>query len=297
MEELMEELIYEVCKESLKELKEAKKLPYPLYYREVFNTILEEKGILNQINPKMLCINDTISETFILNTKNIIEFVQNKSKDIKNNTQYIIEEIKEQDPEILKEQIIKFSAYLLKNIEEMEKKIKELESELNKAYKELLIDPLTKIYNKKALRRDLKEILKKGKNKDLDLIIAMIDLNNFKDINITYGHLVGDFVLIKFVQILKSLISSNDKIYRFKGDVFIIVFNRTSLINAIRSVERIVNKIDKTKLKYKDQIIDINISVGLTKHKKGDDMKSLLKRAEDALSEAKISKIIYKVSL
>ena len=291
----MEELIYEVCKESLNELKEVKKLPYPLYYKEVFNSILEEKGILNQINPKLLCVNNDINEILILNTKNTIEFVQNKSKDIKSNTQNIIEEIKEENPELLKEQIIKFSAYLLKNIEEMEEKIKELESELDKAYKELLIDPLTKVYNRKALERDLLEILEKGTNRDLDLVIAMIDLDNFKYINDSYGHLVGDFVLIKFVKIIKSLIRSSDKVYRYGGDEFVIVFNRSTLENAIYSIERIVNKISKTKLKYKDFIINISTSIGITQHKKGDTIESLIKRADDALYEAKATKNTCKV--
>jgi len=295
MEELIEELIYEVCKESLNELKEVKKLPYPLYYKEVFNSILEEKGILNQINPKLLCVNNDINEILILNTKNTIEFVQNKSKDIKSNTQNIIEEIKEENPELLKEQIIKFSAYLLKNIEEMEEKIRELESELDKAYKELLIDPLTRIYNRKALERDLIEILEKGKDKDLDLVVAIIDLDNFKYINDSYGHLVGDFVLIKFVKIIKSLIRSNDKIYRYGGDEFVIVFNRSTVVHAVKSIERIINKISKTKLKYNDYIIPLSISVGITQHKKGDIVESLIKRAYNALYEAKATKNTYKV--
>ena len=295
MEELMEELIYEISEETLKELKQAKKLPYPLYYKDIFNTILKEKGILNQINPKLLCLNNNIDETLIVNTKNTIEFVQNKSKDIKNNTQNIIEEIKEENPELLKEQIIKFSAYLLKNIEEMEEKIRELESELDKAYKELLIDPLTKVYNRKALERDLIEILEKGKDKDLDLVIAMIDLDNFKYINDSYGHLVGDFVLIKFVKIVKSLIRSSDKVYRYGGDEFVIVFNRSTLMHAIKSIERIINKISKTKLKYNDYIISLSISVGITQHKKGDTIETLIKRADDALYEAKVTKNTYKV--
>jgi len=291
----MEELIYEVSDETLKELKKANKLPYPLYYKEIFNLILTEREILNQINPKLLCLKTDISESFILNTKNTIEFVQSKSKDIKNNTQHIIEEIKDEDPDFLKEQIIKFSAYLLKNIEEMEEKIKELESELDKAYKELLIDPLTKVYNRKALERDLLEILEKGTNRDLDLVIAMIDLDNFKYINDSYGHLVGDFVLIKFVKIIKSLIRSSDKVYRYGGDEFVIVFNRSTLENAIYSIERIVNKISKTKLKYKDFIINISTSIGITQHKKGDTIESLIKRADDALYEAKATKNTCKV--
>ena len=139
------------------------------------------------------------------------------------------------------------------------------------------------------------EILEKGKNRDLDLCIAILDLDDFKGINDTFGHLVGDFVLIKFVQIVKSLIRKTDKIYRYGGDEFIIIFNRSTPLNATKTIERILNKIDKTKLKYKDYLIKLTVSAGITCHKKGDDVESIIKRADEALYEAKVTKNEYKV--
>jgi len=295
MEELIEELINDISQKTLEELKKANKLPYPLYYKEVFNGIVSDKGILNQLNPKLLCIESDVNENLINFTKATIEEVKQKSNVIKNSSKDIIEDIDVFEPEDLKANIIKFSAFLIQNIDEMENKIKELESELDKAYKELLIDPLTKVYNRKALERDLLEILEKGNDRDLNLCIAILDLDNFKSINDTYGHLVGDFVLIKFAQIMKSLIRSSDKIYRYGGDEFVIVFNRSTLINAKKSIERIINKISKIKLKYKDYIITLTVSAGIAYHKKGDDIKSILQRADDALYEAKATKNSVKV--
>ena len=291
----MEELINDISQKTLEELKKAKKPPYPLYYKEIFNYIASDMHISDQLNPKLLCENPTFDEKLVSMTKTAIEDVHHKTKIIKNSSKEIIEEIQEVDPEDLKSNIIKFSAFLLQNIEEMEHKIKELESELDKAYKELLIDPLTKAYNRKALERDLIEILEKGKEKDLDLCIAMIDIDNFKVINDTYGHLVGDYILIKFVQIMRSLIRSSDKIYRYGGDEFIIIFNRSNILNARKSIERILNKIEKTKLKYKDYIINLTVSSGITCHKKGDDVDSILNRADEALYEAKVTKNTLKV--
>ncbi len=291
----MEELINDISQKTLEELKKAKKPPYPLYYKEIFNYIASDMHIVDQLNPKLLCENPTFDEKLVSITKDAIEDVHNKTKIIKNSSKEIIEEIQDVDPEDLKSNIIKFSAFLLQNIEEMERKIKDLESELDKAYKELLIDPLTKAYNRKALERDLLEILEKGKERDLDLCIAMIDVDNFKIINDTYGHLVGDYILIKFVQIMRSLIRSSDKIYRYGGDEFIIVFNRSNLLNARKSIERILNKIEKTKLKYKDYIISLTVSSGITCHKKGDDVDSIVNRADEALYEAKVTKNTLKV--
>jgi len=130
----------------------------------------------------------------------------------------------------------------------------------------------------------------------LDLVVAFLDMDNFKEINDNFGHLVGDFVLIKFAKMLKSLTRSTDRVYRYGGDEFVIVFNRTNLDSAIKIIERIIEKIRKTKLKYKDYLIEFTISVGLTAHKKGDSVDSLLKRADDALYEAKVEKNTYKVN-
>lgn len=292
----MEETIIEISKKTLQELQKANKLPYPLYYKNVFNSIAKEKGIIEQLNPKLLCLSPNINETLLEATKKMINHVEDTSKTIKTSSQDIIEEINEANPEEIKETVIKFSAFLINSVNEMENKIKELESELDKAYKELLIDPLTKVYNRKALERDLLTILEKGKKRDLDLVIAFLDLDDFKYINDTYGHLVGDFVLIKFTKMLKALTRSSDKIYRYGGDEFVIVFNRTPLISAIKTIERIIDKIHKTKLKYKDFIISLNVSVGIAPHKKGDDIDTLLKRADDALYEAKLTKNTYKVN-
>ena len=292
----MEDTIKKISQKTLKELQKADKLPYPFYYKEIFNSIAKEQGLIEQLNPKLLCLTPNINEILLESTKNIIDQVQGTSKTIKTSSQEVIEEINEANPEEIKETVIKFSSFLINNVNEMENKIKELEGELDKAYKELLMDPLTKVYNRKALERDLLTILEKGKNRDLDLVVAFLDMDNFKYINDTYGHLVGDFVLIKFTKMLKTLTRSSDKIYRYGGDEFVIVFNRTPLISAIKTIERIISKINKTKLKYKDYIINLSISAGIASHKKGDDIDTLLKRADDALYEAKLTKNTYKVN-
>ena len=291
----MEELINDISQKTLEELKKANKLPYPLYYKEVFNQIIEDMNIENQLNPKLLCKEPSLNENLLQMTFNAINEVQEKSHILKNTSEEIIEEINEVDPDELKANVIKFSAFLIQNLEELENRVKELESELDKAYKELLIDSLTKAYNRKALERDLNEILEKGKDKDLDLCIAILDLDDFKTINDTFGHLVGDFVLIKFVQIVKSLIRGTDKIYRYGGDEFIIIFNRSNILNTTKTIERILSKIDKTKLKYKDYLIKLTMSAGITCHKKGDNIESIIKRADEALYEAKVTKNTYKV--
>jgi diguanylate cyclase len=283
----MEEIINEISKETLEELKKAGKLPFPLYYKEVFNKIAYDRKIIDSLNPKLLELNKSFDEELLEKTHETLTHINETSKEIKNSSKEIVEEIEETSPDEVKEMIIKYSADLIGKITKMEEKIRSLEGELDKAYKELLIDPLTKVYNRKALEKDLKEILEKGKDRDLDLIVAMIDIDDFKRINDEYGHLVGDFVLIKIAQIIKSMIRKTDKLYRYGGDEFIIVFNRSVLINAERSIERIIEKINRTALKYKDHLIKVTISVGIAEHRKGDTLETLIKKADDALYRVK----------
>ena len=283
----MEELINEISEKTISELKRLKKPLYPLYYKNVFNNILKEKGVYENINPKLLCEEVNISETFLEKTQETIKHVDEVSKEIKKDSQTLVEKIEPFDAEEIKEAILKFNKNIFSKIDKLEEKVKSLQQELDKVYKELLIDSLTKAYNKKALEKDLNEILKIGKQKDLNLVIAVIDFDDFKNINDTYGHLVGDFVLIKLVEIIKRLIRKEHKLYRFGGDEFILVLNRVDLKEAERIIERIVEKISHTVLKYNEHLIKISVSMGVTKHKKGDTIKTLLQRADDALYEAK----------
>ncbi|NPA87413.1 GGDEF domain-containing protein [Caminibacter pacificus] len=291
----MEELIKEIANKTMQDLEKAKKPPYPLYYRDVFNAIANEKGILNQLNPKLLCIAPTLDEIILAKTSETISEISIHTKDIKNDSREIIDEVNVADADEIKEMVIKFSANLIEKVNQMEERIQELQSELDKAYKELLIDPLTKVYNRKALEKDLGEILEKGKDRNLDLVIAIVDIDNFKMVNDKYGHLVGDFVLIKLADTMKSLIRKSDKIYRYGGDEFIIVFNRSTLENAEKSIERIIYKIYRTTLKYKENYIKITISAGITQHRAGDTIESMIKRADEALYKAKVEKNGYKI--
>jgi len=295
MEEKMEEMIIEFSKKTLDELKKAHKPPFPLYYKNVFNSLVKQKNIYDELNPKLLCEEPDINEVMLAKTVKTIKEVNNVSRKIKQESENLIEEVTPLQTEEMKEIIMHFSAELIQKINRLEETVRSLEHELDKAYQELLIDPLTKVYNRKALNKDLNEILEKGKNKDLNLVIAVVDLDKFKEINDKYGHLVGDFVLIKIADIIKKLIRKENKIYRYGGDEFIIIFNRTALNEVKPIIQRIVKKIESTLLKYKDDLIKITVSIGLSQHKKGDTFEEIIKRADNALYQAKINRNGFKV--
>jgi diguanylate cyclase (GGDEF)-like protein len=289
----MEEIISKISKKTLDELKKAGKQPYPLYYKNTFNLIAKEDGIYESLNPKLLLDKPDINESLVDQTSKTIKQVTEFSEEIKQDSQNLIEEVKPDHIGDIREIVVNFTKDLVNKINLLEETVKSLEKELDKAYKELLIDPLTKVYNRKALINDLEEILKRGKDKDLDLVIAVIDLDKFKEINDTFGHLVGDFVLIKVIEIIRKYIRSEHKIYRYGGDEFVVIFNRVSIENIEKIIERILNKIEHTILKYKENLIKITVSIGITAHRRGDTFESIINRADEALYQAKETRNKY----
>jgi diguanylate cyclase (GGDEF)-like protein len=293
----MEELIEKISKEAIEELDKAKKPAYPLYYKEVFVNLTNKYKIFEQINPKLLCIEPSLSEKIIDKTVNTVKHIHKTSNDIKEKSTKLLEEIEPIDTEEIKSLVIEFSSKLLEKINKMQLKINELEMELEKAYKELLIDPLTNAFNRKAFEKDIKKLLEIGKNRDLDMALAIIDIDHFKRINDSYGHLVGDFVLKKVVEIIRRLLREGDKIYRIGGDEFIVLLNRVDLQTTEKIIDRIISTVNKTKMKYKDDLIEVTVSIGVTMHRKGDTIESIIKRADEAVYEAKKIRNSYEIRL
>ena len=282
-------IIEEIAQHTLEEIKKAKKQPYPLYYKEVFNNLLKENHL--ELNPKLTLENDSLSDKFLTKTENTVTFVKETNNNITKNSKDFIEEIEvknlNQEIKLLIEQ---FEKDLIEKLNDSTNKINELQQELNKVYQEINMDTLTKAYSKKALNQDLENFMKIGQKRTLNMAIIVIDLDKFKQINDTYGHLIGDFVLIKVVQMIKSIIREEDKIYRFGGDEFVVIFNRIDK-NAMKTItEKIRKKIESTKLKYKEHIIKLTISIGVACHKQGDSKDDILQRADKALYDSKKSR-------
>jgi diguanylate cyclase (GGDEF)-like protein len=153
--------------------------------------------------------------------------------------------------------------------------------------KESNIDPLTKLYNKRALIKDMENILDFGKDKDLDLALIIFDLDDFKKINDTYGHIAGDKTLIYIGKVLKGALRKETKTYRFGGEEFVVMLNRVDIQEAKRTADRMLKTISESKLIYKNNTIQITMSGGITSHKAGDTIDSIIERADKALYEAK----------
>jgi diguanylate cyclase len=172
-------------------------------------------------------------------------------------------------------------------LKKAQKKIDELTAELQETISELTIDPLTKVTNRKGLIEDLTSAIKAGKNKELPLVLLMIDADNFKSLNDKHGHVAGDKVLYFFAQSIKSVLRSGDKVYRYGGEEFTVVLNRCDKEQAFIVADKIRSKIEQSHLIYSGKTIKMTVSVGATMHHAGDTYDVLISRADDALYRAK----------
>ncbi|WP_267524703.1 GGDEF domain-containing protein [Campylobacter sp. MG1] len=117
-------------------------------------------------------------------------------------------------------------------------------------YKLAFYDSLTNVYNRRAY--DALQLYSGD-------IIAIIDIDFFKNINDTYGHEVGDIALMNLSKILKKY----SKTYRYGGEEFILIFRGKSYDECIKKLENLKNEIENNKFFIKDNVINFTISIGV----------------------------------
>jgi diguanylate cyclase (GGDEF)-like protein len=126
-------------------------------------------------------------------------------------------------------------------------------------------DSLTGCYNRGYLNEHLPHEIKRASRYHHPFSLALCDLDHFKKVNDTYGHLCGDMVLKEFVECIKSLIRSDmDWLARYGGEEFLLVLPETSFQNASRLAERLRKQISKKAFKWEGEKIAITASFGVT---------------------------------
>jgi diguanylate cyclase (GGDEF)-like protein len=164
-------------------------------------------------------------------------------------------------------------------INQLTKQVKTLEKTSN-------VDSLTKVYNRRALTSYLNDICAKdGIPYELHLLI--LDIDDFKIINDQYGHIAGDKILIFISNILRKTLRDGDRVFRYGGEEFIIILNRTNDKHCQNITQRLLELIRSNKLIYKGNSLFVTMSIGTTKYKSGDTPDELISRADKALYKAK----------
>jgi diguanylate cyclase (GGDEF)-like protein len=147
-------------------------------------------------------------------------------------------------------------------------------------------DSLTKVYNRAKYDEIMEREIERAKRHNRFLSIVMFDIDVFKRINDTYGHLSGDRVLKTIVSLIKEEVRKIDYLIRWGGDEFILILPETNLEGTKGLAERIRNSIANHKF---DNMEGVTVSLGITHFRKGDSEGTLMKRADEALYKAKMN--------
>jgi len=176
-------------------------------------------------------------------------------------------------------------------LEKLSKRVNTLNVELEKAKEESVKDGLTGVYNRKAFDRYIRKLVEQNTVTKAPFSILLLDIDDFKKINDSFGHQTGDRMLMALAHKCGEFIRSDDFLARYGGEEFVVVLPGASLRNAVKKGELICKEIAKARYALEeseeDTIISITLSIGASVHKKGDTVATVIERADKALYKAK----------
>ncbi len=170
----------------------------------------------------------------------------------------------------------------------------ELNATLRKKNRQLLFereksrkDTLTGLWKRSTLFSELPRYIQRIEDQERPTSFAVIDLDNFKEINDLHGHPCGDKVLACLGELLLQECRSLDKVARIGGEEFALILPNTSFLEADKACQRIRERIKQTHVQYEGHEIQITASFGLTEITIGETAEEVYKRADYALYAAK----------
>ena len=149
-------------------------------------------------------------------------------------------------------------------------------------------DPLTELFNSRHFYAQLGDEIQRSERYLHPLALIFIDIDHFKAINDTYGHMVGDQALLLIAKKMQASLRSQDTAYRFAGDEFTIILPETTSDNAKFVADRIKAEMEKESLVIREQkIAKITLSMGVAEYQRNEKKEQFVHRADVTMYEAK----------
>jgi len=176
-------------------------------------------------------------------------------------------------------------------IENLSGQVKILRQELEHAKEESFRDGLTGTYNRRAFDDRLQSLVERNLIHRQDFALLVLDIDDFKSVNDTYGHPVGDRVILAVANTCNQMVRSDDFLARYGGEEFVIILPGASRRNAAKKAKQICQTINSTRYTLGSDAVEeslsLTVSIGVAAFKRGDTAATVLERADLALYKAK----------
>lgn len=166
-------------------------------------------------------------------------------------------------------------------------RIRALESQLQQMGALVRADQLTGILNRRGLHEAFEREFARAARHNAALCVAVLDLDNFKHVNDSFGHDAGDAVLVHFSRIVGAALRSDDVLARFGGEEFVLLLPATNPAEALTTIARIQAMLAAQPCVHEDTPLPVTFSAGVTVYETGEAIRALMKRADTAVYRAK----------
>jgi len=173
-------------------------------------------------------------------------------------------------------------------VESLGAKVRRLGEELESARKESEVDPLTRLFNRKAFNDFLARTVELSHAFGQPACLMLVDLDRFKPINDTFGHQTGDSVLSTLADVLSRIfLRKNDMVARYGGDELAVVLRETSIVDGQMLADRLLRAVRAIRFEREGTTIGLSVSIGIADLRVDDNAETWLKRSDEGLYVAK----------
>jgi diguanylate cyclase len=172
-------------------------------------------------------------------------------------------------------------------VRQSEQDLANVRAELERVRLLIHADPMTGALNRRGLSAAFSRESARADRHGATLCLAMIDLDNFKGVNDTYGHQVGDNVLLHLVNLAHETLRPSDVIARYGGEEFVILLPSTGLGSGGETIRRLQRNLAKSPYQHHGQPVLITFSAGVALRKQNETEVDLIERADESMYRAK----------
>jgi diguanylate cyclase len=174
-----------------------------------------------------------------------------------------------------------------KQAQEAEDRVKQLEEELEHVSEKMHEDQLTGALNRRGMDEAIDREVKRADRQHTPVSLALIDIDNFKQLNDTLGHQAGDQALVHLTTVIKETLRPTDEVARYGGEEFIIIMSETGLEDAMASITRLQRELTKKFFLHNNERKLITFSAGVALRITDEAAEDVIGRADKAMYQAK----------